>query len=119
MITPEDLLSHSQDLYNKKDKNEVDLRNITRLAYYSIYHKLKILSESIDIDDDLISNCGMHEKLIKILESSEQHKFYAEILRTNRINRVLADYKLDRKFYDSVSYKTLRAAEKFFEQLPS
>lgn len=117
MITPEDLLTTSQQIYNKENKTEVDLRNVTRLAYYAIYHKLKKLSEDIDIDDSLISNCGAHEKLIKTLESSNDHKIHAELLRTNRANRVTADYKLSRNHTPGESYKTLRAAEKFFKKL--
>ncbi|HIF9266881.1 TPA: hypothetical protein ACX6Q4_002545 [Photobacterium damselae] len=117
MITPEDLLATSQEIYKKDNKTEVDLRNVTRLAYYAIYHKLKKLSEDINIDDSVISNCGTHEKLIKTLESSNDHKIYAELLRTNRANRVTADYKLSRNHTTGESYKTLRSAEKLFQKL--
>lgn len=117
MINETDLLNYSKELYAKKDTSEVENRNITRSAYYAMYHKLLEISESIPADSSIDLNCGSHEKLIRKLASTPEHAHLSEMLKSHRASRVKADYFLSHGHTRATSYKTLRAAEKFFESL--
>ncbi|EKO3494139.1 hypothetical protein [Vibrio fluvialis] len=122
MVTPEELLEHSQELYKQGAKDEASNRNIARNAYYALYHKLLSSTYVSDIEDgdtEEADNSGVHERLInKLRMSKNEHVRYLALeLSSLKKTRVKADYKLQLKFSFGEAYKALRVAEKTFKNL--
>jgi len=121
MINEVNLLEYSKKEYErisdkayKSDHSEVEYRNCARVAYYSLYHLLKDIADSLPGSYE--DNIGSHEKVIRRLMSfgNDNQKLFAEKLKNQRTIRVHADYKLGNSFNKSDVYKSLRYAESVF-----
>ncbi|HIF9178260.1 TPA: hypothetical protein ACX6QN_003096 [Photobacterium damselae] len=118
MITDSDLLLYSKELHDSGIDCELKRRNVTRNAYYAMFHKLRDIAENIEVDHNLdLNGCGSHERLIRVLINDKKYCKFGETLKAYKVNRVNADYNLGKNHSKGECYKTLRAAEKLFKEL--
>jgi uncharacterized protein (UPF0332 family) len=114
MVNASELLNHAKNIFDHGNGTELEYRNVTRIAYYSMYHRLKDIERTLPDPDGFNKNRGSHELVIIKLSYFAEYSFYSEVLKSNKPNRVEADYYLDRQHNKHKAYKTLRAAEKMF-----
>lgn len=118
MISPSELLDYSINEYERfsnkdytSDFLEVEIRNCARSSYYSLFSYLKMIAD--DLPGDYEEGIGSHERVIRKLISfgDEDQKVLGEKLKSSRIIRIRADYKLADSFNKHHAYKALRYAE--------
>jgi hypothetical protein len=120
LISPDDFLVHSNNLFNQPERNEVLLRNVARNSYYALYHKLLKIANLPSFDTSN-KNFGSHETLIQQLRKCDD-KDYREwglILANLKTTRTKADYKLDITFSDYYARNALTMVTKTFLEIDS
>lgn len=98
--------------------SEMDYRNAASRGYYAAYHIcLKLGKKYPDFIDD---RAGLHEKLIRKLESAKDRNIMSigYILRMCRSSRKKADYLLDDIFSKKEAELTINQAEKIIHRYP-
>lgn len=120
MITPLELLEHSQALYAQPDKNEVVLRNVARNSYYALFHKLGECQGLPNLETKK-KDFGSHEVLIQRLRKSdnESYREWGLELSKLKLKRTKADYDLSRRFSDDDARKSIKVTQKIFEAMSS
>ncbi len=119
-INAEDFYTSAKNIVGQEATSEVDRRTAISRAYYSVYHK--VLSV-LDNDPRSYSGKGCHGSLIHYLQTDAQHEESIEfstlrriayILKQERDNRILADYKLDAEVSPLLVERTFASVDRCF-----
>lgn len=118
MISPEDFLKHSNQLYKLDEKSEILLRNVARNSYYALYHQL-VKIDGLPTLDKNKNEFGSHESLIQQLRMSKDPSFreWGLTLANLKATRTKADYKIRVPFSDHDARKSIRIVEKTFAEI--
>jgi len=118
LISPEDFLEHSNQLYKLDEKSEILLRNVARNSYYALYHKL-VKIDGLPTLDKNKKEFGSHESLIQQLRMSEDLGFreWGLTLANLKATRTKADYKIKGSFSDHDARKSIKIVEKTFAEI--
>lgn len=120
MISAENFLDHSSELYAQENKSEILLRNVARNSYYALYHKLLEIDTGVELNKSKSKReFGAHELLIQHLRKCDSECFRELGLRLSqlKVTRNKADYKLDQHFSDYDARKALKVAEKTLSEI--
>lgn len=117
MISAENFLDHSSELYAQENKSEILLRNVARNSYYALYHKLLEIDTGVELNKSK-REFGAHELLIQHLRKCDNECFRELGLRLSQLKAIRnkADYKLDQHFSDYDARKALKVVEKILRE---
>lgn len=110
MIRPIDFLECAKKYVGQ---SETDNRTAASRAYYAVYHACKEIALNNGYDAYIQKakpQCGDHKKLELFFEYKHQ-KEIADLLRTMKSIRHMADYALGEKFFKATAQKQIEKAE--------
>lgn len=119
-VNAEDFYNSAKQAVEQEPTNEIARRTAISRAYYSIYHK--VLSV-LDNEPRTYSGKGCHGSLIHYLQTDAEHEESIEfstlrrlayILKQERDNRTLADYKLQDDVSDILVQRTFATVDRCY-----
>lgn len=131
-VNPENILRLAEDIKSRsispKALEEVCYRSSASRAYYSVFHKARILADEILPNytmqeathshlESKLKSASVHNVFVLDQENISKVKSLSYMLKAIKTLRVKADYHTDLDFTENDCLTTLQQAEKFFEKV--